>query len=140
MFNNPSYSSLPVGLHVTYTFNRVLYQPVNIAGSCQAGGSDLFAPSSCSLNIPYQSSYTALIVVDSTPYPDDETEDISIATSLGARVWVYVLIGVVPTLFLFGILLACVLVKKYRQKVLNNPSTNVGSGNEVSARRARPYD
>ena len=136
VFYNPSYTSLTV--QATFTFNRVLYQLVNstIADSCQAGGS---GPSSCTLDIPYQSSYTALIVVDSTSTtnPDD---NISIDTSCEARVWAYaVALVLFIALCIVGIVVACVLVKRHRKNVyepLDKPSTttaNLASGNEVSA-------
>jgi len=67
-----------VGIEATFTFDRVLYQPVNstIVDSCQAGGQ---GPLSCTWDVPYQSNYTALIVVDSaTTTPE---ENVSIDTS-----------------------------------------------------------
>jgi len=144
---NPFYYAT-VGIEATFTFDRVLYQPVNstIVDSCQAGGQ---GPLSCTRDVPYQSNYTALIVVDSPPTTTPE-ENISIDTSCGARVWIYVVITVVPVLFvalcIIGIVVACVLVKKRRKKVyepLNTPpkaTANLGSGNEVPAYAPPPFN
>ena len=138
---NPS-SSSTVRIHATFVFDRVLYRPINgtIADSCQAGGSGqpLWGQPSCKLSVPYLSSYTALIVVDSTNTIPEE--DIPIHTSCGTRVWVYVMIGVVPTLFLFLCFIGIrILLQRYHQKAyksLDNPSTttaNLGSGKKYAS-------
>ena len=138
---NPS-SSSTVRIHATFVFDRVLYQPINgtIADSCQAGGSGqpLWGQPSCKLSVPYLSSYTALIVVDSANTIPEE--DIPIHTSCGTRVWVYVMIGVVPTLFLFLCFIGIrILLQRYHQKAyksLDNPSTttaNLGSGKKYAS-------
>ena len=144
---NPS--DLTVGFDATYTFDRVLYQPMNstIVDSCKAGGLGSLS-SSCTLDVPYQSNYTALIVVD--PPTTNPDENISIDTSCGARVWIYVVITVVPVLFvvlcIVGIVVACVLVKKHRKKVyepLNTPpkaTANLGSGNEAPDYAPPPFN
>ena len=146
VFYNPSYTTSSV-VSATLTFNRALYQINNrtdIVDSCEAGGG---SPSTCTLGIPLQSSYTALIIVDSSTVDD---ENISIDTSCGSRVWMYVVITVVPVLFvvlcIVGTVVTCVLVKRHRQKKyepLNNPPTataHVGTVDEVTEPPPPPFN
>ena len=146
VFYNPRYTTSSV-VGATLMFNRALYQITNqndIVHSCKAGGS----PSTCTLDIPFQSSYTALIIVDSPTVDIDE--NISIDTSCGSRVWMYVVITVLPVLFVVlcvvGTVVTCVLVKRHRQKKyepLNDPPTataHVGTGGVVTEPAPPPFN
>lgn len=148
VFYNPSYSLSSV-VDTTLTFNRALYQIANqndIVDSCKAGGRSL---STCTLDVPLQSNYTALIIVDSSAESMDD--NISIDSSCGARVWMYVVITVVPVLFVLlcviGAVVTCVLVKRHRQKryePLNDPPTatpaDLGTGGLVTEPPPPPFN
>ena len=147
VFYNPSYTASSV-VDATLVFNRALYQITNqndIVDSCRAGGG---SPSTCTLDIPLQSSYTALIIVDSSTA--DVDDNVSIDTSCGSRVWMYVVITVVPVLFvvlcIVGTVVTCVLVKRHRQKKyepLNNTPTataHVGIVDEVTEPAPPPFN
>ena len=146
VFYNPSYSTNSV-VGGTLTFNRALYQIANqndIVDSCFAGGRS----STCTLDVPFQSNYTALIIVDSSESMDDS---ISIDTSCGARVWMYAVITVVPVLFvvlcIIGTVVTCTLVKRHRQKKyepLNDPPTataaDLGTGGLATEPPPPPFN
>ena len=147
VFYNPSYTTSSV-VSATLTFNRALYQITNqndIVNSCEADGE---SPSTCMLDIPLQSSYTALIIVNSSTVDIDE--NIPIDTSCGSRVWMYVVITVVPVLFvvlcIVGTIVTCVLVKRHRQKKyepLNDTPTataHVGTVDEVTEPPPPPFN
>lgn len=145
VFYNPIYASSKV--YTTLTFNRALYQIANqndIVDSCFTGGRS----STCTLDVPFQSNYTALIIVDSSESMDD---NISIDTSCGARVWMYAVITVVPVLFvvlcIIGTVVTCVLVKRHRQKKyepLNDPPTataaDLGTGGLATEPPPPPFN
>ena len=129
LYNPNPYYYATVGIEATFTFDRVLYQPVNstIVDSCQAGGQ---GPLSCT---------QLWLWLTQPPQPQRKTYQL---IPPGSPVLIYVVITVVPILFvalcIIGIVVACVLVKKHRKKVyepLNTSPTataNLGSGNEVS--------
>ena len=97
VFDNPGKSSSV--LAASLYFERKLYNvsPDNIVHHCQVDPS--FGSSTCTVDVPYNSHYTALIVVDASQQTDYES-NLDIDWSCEPRVWVYVIIVVIPFVFL----------------------------------------
>ena len=92
-------------VHVTLTFNRTEYvlQSEDVDSSCTA------APSSkCTMDIPYNSDYVVLIEAGA-PGDGDWGTNVDIDTSCNPRVWVYVMVVLLPTLGVIA-LIACIAV------------------------------
>ncbi len=66
----------------------------------------------CSVDVPYGSDYTALIAI-STLQETDYEDNVKIVWDYGARVWVYVLIVGIPSVFLVVCVITTVIVCCY---------------------------
>ena len=90
-FDNVLFSD--VSLRATLNFDRTEYLPeeAGVHNSCGVLGS------SCTLHVPYDSDYVAMIKIGASDAEPDE--NIAFNWSCNARVWLYVIIVVVPILF-----------------------------------------
>ena len=100
---------------VTLAFNRTEYsaQSGSVVTSCTA------APSSkCTMDIPYNSDYTVLIEAGA-PGNGDWGTNVEIDTACNPRVWVYVMIVLLPTLGVVALVtciaVACSCIRRRRR-------------------------
>ena len=98
-FDNIGVSS--VFLRAELELNRTEYLPneVGIYDSCSIDGGD-----SCSVPVPFQSNYTAVLEIGSNDIAPNE--NVAFDWSCNARAWIYVLIVLMPLLF---VVTACVI-------------------------------
>jgi hypothetical protein len=120
VFDNTGYDQ--VYLTATLVLNRTEYLPssVDIYDSCST-----FVFTSCSVSVPLNSNYVALLEVADIFVEDDDTLYYDLSCS--PRVWIYVLIVVLPLLFVVVtmtlVLIICIiLVRKRSQKYANLPT------------------
>ena len=114
-------NSPDVTLQGTLTFNRTEYLPdkVRIHNSCEIQGN------SCTLPIPYNSGYIAMVRIgESNVEPD---ANVSYNWSCSARVWLYVIIVVIPILFIVVVSLTlcvlCIYCARKRSKAYSSLPT-----------------
>ena len=113
----------PVNLDATLALNRTEYLPneVSIYDSCS-----IFYNDECSVSVPYQSGYVALLEVNSEDTVGFDS-NLHYAWSCNPRVWIYVLIVLLPLLFVFittlVVLTICIInVRKQSQKYATLPT------------------
>ena len=112
-----------VSLNATLVLNRTEYLPnqVSIYDSC-----NILLYGQCSVSVPYRSGYVALLEVnsDDTGEPDS---NLHYSWSCNPRVWIYVLIVLLPLLFVLVtmliVLTVCIMyVRKRSQKYATLPT------------------
>ena len=116
VFDNTDLDS-SVTIQAEIELNRTEYLPrnVSIRDSCSINGD------SCSVSVPYNSDYVALLEVGSDGIQPDD--NVAFNWSCKARVWIYVLIVLLPLLFvvvaLCVVLVVCVYCARKRSKNAN---------------------
>ena len=109
-FDNLNSLSLRIKASLLLQRTEYVVTNVSIADSCRIGGS----VDRCTVSVPYQSSYTALLSVDNGPIAE---ENLDIDWSCDPRVWVYVLIVMFPLLFVVAVLVSiCILCICYARR------------------------
>ena len=121
VFDNLQLRSVP--LDATLVLNRTEYLPNQVShyDSC-----NILFYGQCSVSVPYRSGYVALLEVnsDDTGGPDS---NLNYSWSCNPRVWIYVLIVLLPLLFVLVtmliVLTVCIMyVRKRSQKYTNLPT------------------
>lgn len=111
-----------VNLNATLELNRTEYLPEQVRVRDLCTLNDRW---SCSVSVPYNSDYVALLQVNSsTSFPED---NFYYSWSCNSRTWVYVLIVLLPLLFMLVVtivlLVVCVVyIRKRSQKYANLPT------------------
>lgn len=108
-----------VNLQAKLVFNRTEYLPneVTVKDSCTISSSG-----SCTVSVPYNSDYIAMIEVGEDGAGAED--NIAISWSCNARVWLYVVIVLVPLFFVvFAMLTLCAVCIFYARHRSKNYST-----------------
>lgn len=126
-------------LDINFQFNRTVYHvtPSNIIDNCSI---TLDVLSTCSVDVPLSSSYTALLSLN-TSLPVDYTSEADIYVTCQPRIWLYAVIAVCACIAVVAtltciIVCVCVLVKKGKKKyapLVGNDPTAVREAYEESA-------
>ena len=110
-----NFGASPSKIRATLHFERTLYDIHQddsiVVDFCQAGGQ---FGRSCTVDVPYDTDYYALIAVDVPQNPNWE-ENVGIDWECGPRVWVYTIIVLVPLVFVALCITAAALVCCYIQ-------------------------
>lgn len=105
-------NSRDVTLMGTLVFNRTEYLPQAVKNSCSIMGG------SCSVSIPLNSDYVAMVKVGNSSAGAED--NISISWSCTARVWLYVVVVLVPLIFVVSLMLimcaVCVFYARHRSQ------------------------
>lgn len=115
-FDNGAYSS-SVHVQANIKLDRTEYLPGNVTAhdSCSIDGN------TCSVSVPYNSDYVALMEVSSQGIEPED--NVAFNWSCDARAWIYVLIVLLPLLFvvvtLIIVLTVCIYYARKRSKNVN---------------------
>ena len=115
--DNTFFSSATIDL--VLSFNRVLYAVDNatVANKCR-----FTSFKSCSLPLPLSPAYTALMVVD-PPADGDYADNVEIEWTCSARVWMYAIVVIVPSVFVIAVIVAAITICYCMRRRRNTTST-----------------